>query len=173
MSMVHGADADPHVLAELHMSAGCGSSQTYLLFALATVLPNIMTAVTSATLHERSCILMVNTLRELWTAPFQLKASAGRNDFSLSPPGQSMILLSFQGFILRSHCGSPSLFCCAKLDHLHRHGLLLGTSSVPIDDVDQLPGIFAEFDLKLTLFVDDQLGGRIENAGTLTLVGIV
>jgi hypothetical protein len=61
MSMVHGADADPHVLAELHMSAGCGSSQMYLLFALANGLPNIMTAVTSTTLHERSCILMVDT----------------------------------------------------------------------------------------------------------------
>jgi hypothetical protein len=68
--MVHGADADPHVLAELHLSAGCGSSQTYLLFALASVLPNIMAAVTSATLYERSCILMVNTSQELWTSLF-------------------------------------------------------------------------------------------------------
>ena len=65
MSMVHGADEDPHVLPVLHMSAGCGSSQTYLLFALAGVLPNMMTAVISATLHERSCILMVNTSQEL------------------------------------------------------------------------------------------------------------
>ena len=70
MSMLHGVDADPHVLPVLHLSAGCGSSQTYLLFALASVLPNIMTAVTSTTLHERICILMVNTSQELWTALF-------------------------------------------------------------------------------------------------------
>jgi len=37
-------------------------------------------------------------------------------------------------------------------------GLLRFHSSlVPVDDVHQLPGIFAEFKLKLTLFVDDQL----------------
>src|SRR6202161_4309470 len=107
--MVHGVDADPHVLPVLHMSAGCGSSQTYLLFALASVLPNIMTAVTSSTLHERSCILMINTSQELLTTRFQWKASAGWSYFSLSPLGQTMMLLSFQGFILRSHCGSPSL----------------------------------------------------------------
>ena len=47
------------------MSAGFGSSQTYLLFALASVLPNIMKAVTSATLQERIFILMVNTSQEL------------------------------------------------------------------------------------------------------------
>jgi hypothetical protein len=48
------------------------------------------------------------------------------------------------------------------LRSLPRRGLLLGPSTVPIDDVDQLPGIFAEFELKLTLFVDDQLGSRVE-----------
>jgi hypothetical protein len=47
------------------LSAGCGSSQTYLLFALASVLPNIMAAVTSTTLQERICILIVNTSQEL------------------------------------------------------------------------------------------------------------
>jgi hypothetical protein len=67
------------VLPVLQLSAGCGSSQTYLLFALATVLPNIMAAVTSTTLHERICILMVNTSQELWTALFQRKASARRS----------------------------------------------------------------------------------------------
>src|SRR5580693_874240 len=108
MSMVHGVDADPHVLPVLHLSAGCGSSQTYLLFALASVLPNIMAAVTSTTLHERICILMVNTSQELWMALFQW-APAGRSYFSLFLLGQTMTLLSFQGFIRRSHCGSPSL----------------------------------------------------------------
>src|ERR1700677_1243608 len=105
MLMVHGVDADPHVLPVLHMSAGCGSSQMYLLFALATVLPNIMTAVTSPTLHERSCILTVNTSQVLLTTRFQWKAAAPRSYFSLSPLGQTMMLLSFQGFILRSQCG--------------------------------------------------------------------
>src|ERR1700691_3447436 len=71
--MVHGVDADPHVLPVLHLSAGCGSSQTYLLFALASVLPNIMAAVTSTTLQERICILMVNTSQELCTAPFSME----------------------------------------------------------------------------------------------------
>ena len=70
MLTVHGVDADPHVLPVLHLSAGRGSSQTYLLFALANVLLNIMTAVASATLYERSCILMVSTSQELWTALF-------------------------------------------------------------------------------------------------------
>lgn len=145
MSMVHGADADPHVLPVLHMSAGWGSSQMYLLFALANVLANIMTAVTSATLQERSCILMVNTSQELWTAPFQLVASGWREPFLLisARPNDNVV------------------------------ELLPGTSTVPIDDVDQLPGILSELELKLSLFVDDQLGGRIENTGTLALVGIV
>jgi hypothetical protein len=66
------------VLPVLHMSAGCGSSQMYLLFALADVLPNIMTAITSATLQEHSCILMVNTFQEFWTAHFRLKRQAER-----------------------------------------------------------------------------------------------
>src|SRR5258708_31876812 len=51
--------------------------------------------------------------------------------------------------------------------------LLLGTSTVPIDDVDQLPGILAELELKLTLFVDDQLGSRVKHAAALLLIFIV
>jgi hypothetical protein len=70
MLMVHGVDWDPHVLPALQLSAGRGSSQTYLLFALADALPNITTAVTSATLYDRSCILITNTSQELWTALF-------------------------------------------------------------------------------------------------------
>ena len=65
MLMVHDADEDPHVLPVLHMSAGFGSSQMYLLFALASVLPDITKAVNSATLHERICNLMVNTSQKL------------------------------------------------------------------------------------------------------------
>jgi hypothetical protein len=101
MSMVHGADVDPHVLAELHISAGCGSSQMYLLLALATILPNIMTAVTSAKLLECNCILMVDTSLELWNATLQLKTSAGWSYFPLFPSGQTITLLTFQGSILR------------------------------------------------------------------------
>src|ERR1700730_17711965 len=52
-----------------------------------------------------------------------------------------------------------------------RLNLLTGT--VPIDDVHQLPGISAEFELKLPLFVDDQLGSRVKNTGALVLVRIV
>jgi hypothetical protein len=36
-------------------------------------------------------------------------------------------------------------------------GLLFGTSTVPVDDVDQLPGISTKLKLKLALFVDDQV----------------
>ena len=36
-------------------------------------------------------------------------------------------------------------------------GLLFGTSTVPVDGVDQLPGISTKLKLKLALFVDDQL----------------
>jgi hypothetical protein len=35
MSTVHGAEAEPHVFAEVHMLAGSASSQAYLLFACA------------------------------------------------------------------------------------------------------------------------------------------
>jgi hypothetical protein len=51
--------------------------------------------------------------------------------------------------------------------------LLLGTSAIPIDDVDKLPGISAKLKLKLTLFVDNQLGSRIQDSATLGLIGIV
>src|SRR5260370_6000737 len=51
--------------------------------------------------------------------------------------------------------------------------LLVGTSSVPIDAVDQLPGILAELELKLTLSVDDQLGGRVKTTTPLLFVLIV
>jgi NAD(P)-dependent dehydrogenase (short-subunit alcohol dehydrogenase family) len=43
-----------------------------------------------------------------WMAFFNGR-QLGRNYFSLSLLGQTMTLLSFQGFTLRSHCGSPSL----------------------------------------------------------------
>src|ERR1700730_11826056 len=51
--------------------------------------------------------------------------------------------------------------------------LLVGASTVPIEDVDQLPGILAELELELPLFVDDQLGSRVENAAALLLVRVV
>src|SRR5260370_40635722 len=44
---------------------------------------------------------------------------------------------------------------------------------MPIEDVDQLPGILAELELKLTLFVDDQLGSRVQNAAALVLIRVV
>src|SRR5258705_9248921 len=51
--------------------------------------------------------------------------------------------------------------------------LLLGTGTVPINDVDQLPGVSAKLELKLTLFVDDQLGSRVKDSAALALIGIV
>ena len=51
--------------------------------------------------------------------------------------------------------------------------LLRGAGLVPIDDVDQLPVILSELKLELALFVDDQLGSRVENARALLLVRIV
>ena len=50
---------------------------------------------------------------------------------------------------------------------------VLGASTVPIDDVDQLPGILAEFKLKLALFVDDELGSRVQYAAALVLIRVV
>ncbi len=52
--------------------------------------------------------------------------------------------------------------------------LLLQLSSlVPIDDVDELPGIFVELEFELPLFVNDQLGGWVENTATLLVVSII
>ena len=38
---------------------------------------------------------------------------------------------------------------------------VVGPSFVPVNDVDQVPGILAKFDLKLALVVDDQLRSRV------------
>ena len=81
MSTIHGLDPDPHVLAELHMFAGCGSSQMYLLFALATVLPSIMTAVNSEL--EPSCFLMVKYLTEIVNRDFSIEGVSGTELFLL------------------------------------------------------------------------------------------
>ena len=51
--------------------------------------------------------------------------------------------------------------------------LLFGASTVPINDVDQVPGILAEFELELTLFVDNQLGSRVKHTAALLLMFIV
>src|SRR5689334_10863615 len=51
--------------------------------------------------------------------------------------------------------------------------LLQSASFVPIDDVDELPGIFVELEFELPLFVDDQLCCGKENTSALILVGIV
>jgi hypothetical protein len=60
-SIVHTADADPQVLAAVHLSSGFGSSQMYLLFAWVSVLPSKRTVDANTTLQGRSCLLMVNT----------------------------------------------------------------------------------------------------------------
>ena len=44
---------------------------------------------------------------------------------------------------------------------------------VPVDNVLELPRILPEFEIKLTLLVNDQLSRREENASVLLLVGIV
>src|SRR5216684_7719710 len=72
----------------------------------------------------------------------------------------------------------PARAKATKSDTLTTNGqvlllLLVGTSSVPIDDVDKLPGILAELELKLTLFVDDQLGSRVKHSAALLLIFIV
>jgi hypothetical protein len=51
--------------------------------------------------------------------------------------------------------------------------LLLGPSTVPINDVDQLPWVSAKLKLKLPLFVDDQLGSRVKYSAALLLIVIV
>jgi hypothetical protein len=60
-----------------------------------------------------------------------------------------------------------------EIAHRGTTGLLLGARTIPIDDVDKFPGISAELELKLTLFVDDQLGSRVEDSAALALTGIV
>src|SRR5271169_5172213 len=58
MSTLQGADAEPQVLAALHMLAGCASSHTYLLFFWACAVAeasNTMQANKSDTLHTRNC----------------------------------------------------------------------------------------------------------------------
>src|ERR1700704_1879308 len=51
--------------------------------------------------------------------------------------------------------------------------LLQRAGLVPIDNVDELPGIFVELELELSFFVNDQLSCRVENPAALIFVGIV
>jgi hypothetical protein len=51
--------------------------------------------------------------------------------------------------------------------------LCLAARLVPVDDINQLPGILAELPLKLALFVDNQLGSGEKHAGALVLVGVI
>src|SRR5277367_1968541 len=51
--------------------------------------------------------------------------------------------------------------------------LLFAAGLVPVDDVHQIPRVLAEFKLKLTLFVNNQLAGGIEDAPALFLIGVV
>jgi hypothetical protein len=60
-----------------------------------------------------------------------------------------------------------------EIAHPSTTDLLFGASAIPIDDVDKLPGISTQLELKLTLSVDDQLGSRVEDSAALLLVGIV
>jgi hypothetical protein len=48
--------------------------------------------------------------------------------------------------------------------------LLDSAGFVPIENVHELPRILIELELELPLFVDDQLGRRVENTGALILV---
>jgi hypothetical protein len=50
------------------------------------------------------------------------------------------------------------------------NALLLVISTVPIDDIGELPGVSEELELKLTFLVDVQLGGRIEKSGTFVFI---
>src|SRR5208283_3972647 len=51
--------------------------------------------------------------------------------------------------------------------------LLAGAGLVPVDDIDQLPGVLSELKFELSILIDDQLAGRVENALALFIVGIV
>jgi hypothetical protein len=51
---------------------------------------------------------------------------------------------------------------------------LLGNAGfIPVDDVDELPGILVELKFELAFFVDDKLSGGIEDAGALIFVLVV
>jgi hypothetical protein len=58
-SILQASEPDPQVFAAVHMSAGCGSSQTYLLFASVVAALSNTIDVTNATLHECSFLLIV------------------------------------------------------------------------------------------------------------------
>jgi hypothetical protein len=51
--------------------------------------------------------------------------------------------------------------------------LVANPGLVPVDDVGELPRILAQLELKLSLFVDDQLGRREKDAVALVFVRIV
>lgn len=55
-----------------------------------------------------------------------------------------------------------------------RGGLSFGNAClVPVDAVDELPGILIELNFKLAFFVDDQLSGGIENSVAFVCVLII
>src|SRR5271165_2432796 len=71
------------------------------------------------------------------------------------------------GFVVNEASGTVA-------QRLWRRVALLGNAGlVPVDDVDEFPGIFVELEFELAFFVDDQLGSGIENAGALTFVLII
>src|SRR5664279_312629 len=59
MSTVHGAEAEPQVLAAVHMLAGCASSHTYLLFFCACA----MVATSNRVHGNKSAIIEVPNFR--------------------------------------------------------------------------------------------------------------
>src|SRR5271168_4739228 len=94
MLITHGDEAEPQVLAALHMVSGCGSSHTYLLFACAT------SPVRRTMQVDKSNALQVLNRRVTLIA---IARSVARFLF------HSMMLFSFQAFWLSSNCNSPSL----------------------------------------------------------------
>src|SRR5437868_9329548 len=80
--MVHTEDNDPHVLAALHKSAGCGSSQLYLLFASVIVPLSSTNNVTNAVLQDRSFLFMIHSSQDFLP---HVPDSTQQSDGSSSP----------------------------------------------------------------------------------------
>src|SRR3954470_8425338 len=100
--------AEPQVLAAVHKSCGFGSSQAYLLLACDMVPPSKRIEAVTAILRKHRFLIIADTFQDFFVSALQ-RPNERADYFSLAPAGHITMLLSFQGFILRSNCGSPSL----------------------------------------------------------------
>ena len=75
-----------------------------------------------------------------------------------SPPGHRRIIPAIQ----RPAATAPR----------NRPQLIL-RSTLPVDDIAEPPRVLVQIELQIAVFVDQQLGGRIQDAGALALVLVI